>query len=327
LRVDAVASMLYLDYARKDGEWVPNCYGGKENLEAIEFLKHLNNVVYGRHPNVLMIAEESTSFYGVSKATNLGGLGFGFKWNLGWMHDTLNFMSKDPLFRKYHHNALTFSLLYAFAENFILVLSHDEVVHGKSSLLSKMPGDKWQQFANLRLLYVFMWVHPGKQLLMMGGEFGQWDEWYCKKGLDWHLVEANPLHRELQTMVMELNHFYLAHPALWELDFTYEGFRWMDFRDVDNSIVAFARYAKNPDDHVVCLMNFTPQVFHDYRLGVPQLAAYEEVFNSDSKRFGGSDVVNQGIKQAVAEPVGETAFHIKVSVPPLAGIIFKPVRG
>ena len=326
IRVDAVASMLYLDYGRKDNNWVPNPYGGKENLDAIEFIKHLNTIVYQRFPDVAMIAEESTSFYGVSKPTDVGGLGFGYKWNMGWMNDMLDYFSRDPLYRKFHHNNLTFSLLYAFSENFILPLSHDEVVHGKRSLLSKMPGDRWQQFANLRLLFFFLWVHPGKKLLFMGGEFGQISEWYCKVSLDWHLVEQEELHRQLQFYVSKLNELYKAVPALWEVDFTFSGFRWMDFKDVDHSIISFARFGKNPADHVVCLLNMTPEVHYDYKIGVPELVDYKEIFCSDESSFGGSDVHNPDVKIPVAEPFGEAPFHIKVTVPPLAGILYQPVR-
>ncbi len=323
LRVDAVASMLYLDYARTDGQWLPNQYGGKENLDAIEFLRHLNAVVYQYYPDVMTIAEESTSFFGVSKPAHMGGLGFGFKWNMGWMNDTLQFMSKDPLFRKYHHNSLTFSLLYAFTENFILPLSHDEVVHGKRSLVEKMPGDEWQRFANLRLLFFYQWTHPGKKLLFMGGEFGQLSEWYCKRSLDWHLLADGNLHERAQRFVREINRCYRRQPALWQQDFTPEGFAWLDFRDVDNSIVAYARYGSTPEEFVVCLCNFTPQVHHGYRLGVPQPGRYKEIFNSDDQRFGGSGVVNEGIFESVAEPFGEAPHHITITVPPLAGVMFR----
>ncbi len=326
LRVDAVASMLYLDYGRTEGDWVPNQYGGKENIEAIEFIRHLNSVIYQRHPDVAMIAEESTSFYGVSKPADSGGLGFGFKWNMGWMNDMLNYFSKDPLYRKYHHNALTFSLLYAFSENFILPLSHDEVVHGKQSLLSKMPGDRWQQFANLRLLFLFLWTHPGKKLLFMGGEFGQISEWYCKVSLDWHLPEHEEAHSQLQNFVKALNHLYKETPALWEKDYSYDGFRWMDFKDVDRSIVSFARFGKDPKDHVVCLLNMTPEVAYDYKLGVPENVAYQEMLSSDNGVYGGSDMTNPEIKLPILEPFGEADQHILVAVPPLAGIILKPVR-
>ncbi len=325
-RTDAVASMLYLDYGRQAGEWVPNQYGGKENLEAIEFIRHLNSVIYQKYPDTAMIAEESTSFYGVSKPADTGGLGFGFKWNMGWMNDMLDYFSRDPLYRKFHHNALTFSLLYAFSENFILPLSHDEVVHGKQSLLAKMPGDRWQQFANLRLLFFFMWTHPGKKLLFMGGEFGQDSEWYCKNSMDWHLVEQEEAHAQLQNYVASLNKFYKESPALWEVDFSCEGFRWMDFKDVDRSIISFARFGKNQEDHLVCLLNMTPEVIYDYKLGVPENTSYQEVLCSDLGSFGGSNMSNPDIKQAIAEPYGEVDQHILIAVPPLTGIIFKPVR-
>lgn len=261
LRVDAVASMLYLDYSRKDGEWVPNRYGGRENLEAIEFIKHLNSIIYDHFPNTLMIAEESTAFYGVSKPADQGGLGFGYKWNMGWMNDILNYFAKDPLYRRYHHNSLTFSIMYAFSENFILPLSHDEVVHGKRSLIDKMPGDDWQKFANLRLLYLAMWMHPGKKLLFMGGEFGQWSEWYCKRSLDWHLVEKGSYHEKLKNFVKALNHTYCNNQCLFELDFDYDGFKWLDLEDRDNSIICFARYGHDRQDHIVCVLNFTPKPF------------------------------------------------------------------
>ena len=325
-RVDAVASMLYLDYGRQAGEWVPNKYGGKENLEAIEFIRHLNSVIYQKHPTTIMMAEESTSFYGVSKPADAGGLGFGFKWNMGWMNDMLDYFSRDPLYRKYHHNSLTFSLLYAFSENFVLPLSHDEVVHGKRSLLAKMPGDSWQQFANLRLLYFFMWTHPGKKLLFMGGEFGQQSEWYSKTSLDWHLVEQEESHAQLQGYVAQLNKFYTQSPALWEVDFSCDGFHWMDFKDVDRSIISYARFAKDRQDHMVCLLNMTPEVIYDYKLGVPENTTYQEVFCSDRAEFGGSNQVNPDPKPAIAEPFGEVGQHILVAVPPLAGVIFKPVK-
>lgn len=326
LRVDAVASMLYLDYARNEGQWLPNAYGGKENLEAIEFMKHLNSVVYGRFPGVTMMAEESTSFYGVSKPTDAGGLGFGYKWNMGWMNDTLSYFQRDPLYRKFHHNALTFSLLYAFSENFVLPLSHDEVVHGKRSLLAKMPGDEWQQFANLRLLFFYLWTHPGKKILFMGGEFGQLSEWYCKKSLDWHLLEERHRHKELQAFVKSINHLYLGERPLWEEDHDYRGFSWLDFKDVNNSIVAFARKASDPNDHLICLLNFTPQVHYDYKLGVLADRPYHLLMSSDSAQFGGSGVDNSGPKIPINEPHGEAPRHIRITVPPLAGVIFKPER-
>jgi 1,4-alpha-glucan branching enzyme len=325
IRMDAVASMLYLDYGRKDGEWIPNRYGGKENIEAIEFIRHLNSIMGQRYPDVTMIAEESTSFYGVSKPADQGGLGFGFKWNMGWMNDMLNYFSRDPLYRKHHHNSLTFSLLYAFSENFILPLSHDEVVHGKKSLLAKMPGDRWQQFANLRLLYFFLWTHPGKKLLFMGGEFGQINEWNCKTSLDWHLAEQEESHSQLQTFVSKLNEIYKETPSLYEKDFVHDGFRWMDFKDVNRSIISFARFAKDPKDHVVVLLNMTPEVIYDYQLGVPEKTDYTEIFCSDQAFFGGSGITNPNVKHIINEPYAEADQHILVAVPPLSGIIFKPV--
>ena len=324
LRVDAVASMLYLDYSRNEGEWVPNRYGGRENLEAIEFIRHLNSIVYDRHPGTLMIAEESTSFYGVSKPANVGGLGFGFKWNMGWMNDILSYFEEDPIYRKYHHNNLTFSIMYAFSENFILPLSHDEVVHGKKSLIDKMPGDLWQKFANLRLLFLTMWMHPGKKLIFMGCEFGQWHEWNCKQSLDFHLLEENELHREMLHFFQELNNVYKNNPSLWELDFSHEGFQWMDFEDRENSIISYARFAKNRNDHLVCLLNFTPQTFLNYKIGLPTGADYEQIFCSDQSRFGGSHAAQKTIYRAKAEPYAQAQFHSHVSVPPLAGIILKP---
>ena len=326
LRVDAVASMLYLDYSRQEGEWLPNCYGGKENIEAIEFLRHLNSIIYEHYPNVMMIAEESTSFFGVSKPTGEGGLGFGFKWNMGWMNDTLSYISKDPLYRKYHHNALTFSLYYAFSENFILSISHDEVVHGKKSLIAKMPGDWWQQFANMRLFFLFQWCHPGKKLIFMGSEFGQWNEWFCKVSLDWHLPEQQVQQWQLQEFVKKLNKIYVENPSLWEVDFSYDGFRWMDFNDVDNSVIGFARFGRDHRDHLICIVNFTPQVLHDYKMGVPGSTPYQEILNSDADIFGGSNVINTEKLVPVHEPYGEAPYHITLNVPPLSGVILKPVE-
>ena len=324
LRVDAVASMLYLDYSRKDGEWLPNAYGGRENLEAIEFLRHLNSVVYERHPGTLMIAEESTSFYGVSKPADMGGLGFGFKWNMGWMNDTLSYFEKDPIYRKFHHNNLTFSIMYAFSENFILPLSHDEVVHGKRSLIDKMPGDLGQKFANLRLLFLSMWMHPGKKLIFMGSEFGQWKEWNCKQSLDFHLFQDNGMHGEMLKFFKQLNAMYRENPALYELDFHHEGFQWMDLEDRENSIISYARFAANRTDHLVCLLNFTPQTFYDYKIGLPTGANYEQIFCSDFSRFGGCNSSDKVIYKAVDEPYAQAQFNTRVSVPPLAGIVLKP---
>lgn len=323
LRVDAVASMLYLDYARHGNDWIPNPYGGRENIDAIEFIRHLNSVAYDRFPSIMMVAEESTSFFGVSKPANWGGLGFGYKWNMGWMNDMLVFFSREPLFRKYHHNTLTFSLLYAFTENFILPLSHDEVVHGKRSLLDKMPGDPWQKFANLRLLFLFLWTHPGKKLLFMGGEFGQFSEWYCKVSLDWHLPEQFQSHRKIQDFVKELNQMYTKNPALWEKDFSDDGFQWLDFKDVDNSIISFARYGNNRHEFVVVLLNFTPEVHHNYKLGVPTAGTYEQLVCSDATEFGGSNITNPDPLPSCNEPFGEAPHHILVSVPPLGGMVMK----
>ncbi|BDD87098.1 1,4-alpha-glucan branching protein GlgB [Desulfofustis limnaeus] len=327
LRVDAVASMLYLDYSRRDDEWVPNCYGGRENLEAIEFIRHMNSIIYDRFPDTLMLAEESTSFYGVSKPADQGGLGFGFKWNMGWMNDILSYFSKDPLYRKFHHNALTFSLMYAFSEQFILPLSHDEVVHGKRSLLEKMPGDDWQKFANLRLLLLNMYLHPGKKLLFMGGEFGQRSEWYCKRSLDWHLPEQHRSHRMMVDFVRDLNRFYRAEPSLWQLDYDYHGFSWLDLEDMDNSIISFVRYGIDRRQHLVCLLNFTPQTLYDYRLGLPNPGDYQLVFCSDWVHHGGSGAVPDHICRAVAEPHARAGYHTRVTVPPLAGIVLKPLEG
>jgi 1,4-alpha-glucan branching enzyme len=324
LRVDAVASMLYLDYSRNEGDWIPNHYGGRENLEAIEFIKHLNSIVYDRHPGTLMIAEESTSFYGVSKPADQGGLGFGFKWNMGWMNDILDYFENDPIYRRYHHNSLTFSIMYAFSENFILPLSHDEVVHGKRSLIDKMPGDLWQKFANLRLLFMTMWMHPGKKLMFMGGEFGQWHEWNCKQSLDFHLLQENELHSEMLHFFEDLNALYRSNASLWEQDFSQEGFQWMDLEDRANSIISFARFAKNRDDHLVCLLNFTPQTFFDYKMGLPTGSNYEQIFCSDQSRFGGSNAANKTIYKSIAAPYAQAQFHTRVIVPPLAGIILKP---
>ncbi|MEC4676874.1 MAG: 1,4-alpha-glucan branching protein GlgB, partial [Nitrospirota bacterium] len=292
-RVDAVASMLYLDYSREDGEWEPNIFGGNENLEAIDFIKKFNELVHQYFPGVLTIAEESTSWSGVSRPVHLGGLGFDMKWTMGWMNDMLEFISQDPVYRKYHHNNLTFSLLYAFTENFVLVMSHDEVVHGKKSMLGKMPGDRWRQFANLRLFYGYMYSHPGKKLLFMGGEFGQWDEWKFNRSLDWHLLELED-HRKLWNYVRDLNGIYSSEPALYEVDFDQKGFEWIDFRDTDNSVLSFIRRAGNPDDHIVVVCNFTPVPRFNYRIGVPEKCFYREILNSDSEEYYGSSLGNSG---------------------------------
>jgi len=325
LRVDAVASMIYLDYSRNEGEWIPNVFGGRENLEAIDFLKKFNEIVHQNHPGILTIAEESTAWPSVSRPTYLGGLGFSLKWNMGWMNDTLEYFLKDTVHRKYHQNNLTFSLLYAFTENFILVLSHDEVVHGKRSMLSKMPGDMWQKFANLRLLYGFMYSHPGKKLLFMGGEFGQWDEWYHEKSIDWHLLRLTP-HRHLQKFVMDLNHIYQSEPALYEVDFNYQGFEWIDFRDTENSIISFIRKAKDPENFLVIVCNFTPVPRTGYRIGVPEICFYKEILNSDSQIYWGSNMGNAGGINADKISSHGKPYSINITLPPLSVLIFKPVR-
>ncbi len=326
LRMDAVASMLYLDYSRKEGEWIPNMFGGRENLEAIDFLKSFNEVAHLNHPGVLTIAEESTAWTGVSRPTYLGGLGFSLKWNMGWMHDMLEYMSKDPIYRKYHQNSITFSLLYAFTENFVLPFSHDEVVHGKCSMLNKMPGDMWQKFANLRLLYGYMYSHPGKKLIFMGGEFGQWDEWYHDKSTDWHLLKFRP-HRFLHKYVMDLNYLYQSEPALYEVDFSYEGFEWIDFCDADHSVISFIRKAKNPKNFLVIVCNFTPTPRTGYRIGVTEHCFYREILNSDSYLYWGSNMGNSGGAWAEPIPWQGKPYSISVILPPLSTLILKPVSG
>ncbi len=293
LRVDAVASMLYLDYSRKAGEWIPNQFGGREDLEAVSFLKELNEMIYGREPGVISAAEESTAWPGVSRPTYLGGLGFGFKWNMGWMHDTLRYMQQDPVYRRYHHNELTFSFVYAFTENFILPLSHDEVVHGKGSLYQKMAGDHWQKLANLRALYGYMWAHPGKKLLFMGGELGQKDEWDATSSLPWDLLEA-PEHAGIQALVRDLNHVYREQSALWALDFEPDGFFWLEPNDADNNVVAFARQSRAGKDVLVYVGNFSPVPRSSYRIGLPRSGRWREAVNTDSRFYGGSDQGNFG---------------------------------
>lgn len=318
LRVDAVASMLYLDYGRNNGEWIPNRYGNNENLEAIEFLKHLNSIVHERLPGILMIAEESTSFSKVSHSVGYGGLGFDMKWNMGWMNDTLRYISKDMLYRTYHHNDLTFGLLYAFTENFTLVFSHDEVVHGKNSLLGKMPGDVWQKFANLRLLYSYMICQPGKKLLFMGGEIAQWNEWNCKESIEWDLLKFIP-HQEIQRMVKEINHFYIANAPLWERDFHHTSFEWVDFADTQNSVISYLR--KGQHGILLCVHNFTPSYHQEYFISLHNLASIQEVFNTDDTRFGGSGKLND-LPMIVSDGQGQ-AVGIKIQVAPLATQIFK----
>ena len=293
LRVDAVASMLYLDYGKRAGQWVPNVHGGRENLEAISLLRALNQRAYGREPGIMMIAEESTDWPAVSRPTYVGGLGFGLKWDMGWMHDTLEYFSKDPVHRRFHHRDLSFGLLYAYSENFILPLSHDEVVYGKGSMYAKMPGDRWQKFANLRALYAYMWARPGKKLLFMGGEFGQEREWNHDHSLDWHLLDQ-PEHRQLQALVRDLNRIYRAEPALWIADVEPAGFRWIDADDADDNVIAFIRFAPGTSRKIVCICNFSPVVRYDHRLGLPGPGFYREILNTDSHLYGGSNVGNGG---------------------------------
>ncbi len=316
LRVDAVSSMLYLDYSRNPGEWVPNVFGGREDLEAIDFLKKLNMAMKEKHPNTLMIAEESTAWGGVSKPVSEGGLGFTYKWNMGWMHDTLEYMSHETVHRKYHHDTITFSMIYAFSEKFILPLSHDEVVHGKKSLIDRMPGDYWQKFANLRTLYAYMTAHPGKKLLFMGGEFGQFDEWNYNNSLDWHLLDYD-MHVKLQEYVRQLNRFYLQERAFWERDFDGSGFRWIVADDRDQSVIAFERLGNTEEEYVIAVCNFTPVVRENYRIGVPAAGEYYEAFNSDLDMFGGSGQTNDGpIKSEDTSSHGRE-HSINIKLPPL----------
>ena len=324
LRVDAVASMLYLDYSREPGEWAPNVYGGRENLEAVAFLRRLNEVVYGAHPDVVMVAEESTAWPQVSRPVHLGGLGFGLKWNMGWMHDVLDYLRREPVHRKYHHQQLTFGLLYAWTENFVLPLSHDEVVHGKGPMVGKMPGDEWQRFATLRLLYAFMWAYPGKKLLFMGSEFGQTSEWNHDRSLDWHLLDEGPYHRGAQALVRDLNRLYRDEPALHQLDHESAGFAWMDCADAEQSVVSFCRFAADPGAPVVlCVANFTPMPRHDYRVGVPRAGRWTEVLNSDSRLYGGGDVGNGGEVVTEPEPAHGQRWSLRLTLPPLGAVLLR----
>ncbi len=328
LRVDAVASMLYLDYSRKPGEWIPNRFGGRENLEAVDFLKRFNELVHEHFPDVLTYAEESTAWPMVSRPVYLGGLGFDLKWNMGWMHDMLEYMQKEPIFRRYHHHNLTFSMVYAFSENFVLSFSHDEIVYGKRSLLNKMPGDDWQRFANLRALYAYMYAHPGKKLLMMGSEFGQWNEWNFQTELDWYLLDpdrpGSERHRQMLAYVRDLNRLYAAEPALYEVDFHWDGFQWIDFHDVDQSIVSFIRYAKEKREAVVVIANFTPVPRTGYRVGVPRPGFYRELLNSDAAAYGGSNLGNAGGLPAEPIPWQGQPHSALITVPPLAVVYLKP---
>ncbi|HHT9119387.1 MAG TPA: 1,4-alpha-glucan branching protein GlgB [Candidatus Hypogeohydataceae bacterium YC41] len=322
MRVDAVASMLYLDYSRKDGEWIPNEYGGNENLQAISFIKRFNEMVYKAHPDVQTVAEESTAWPMVSRPTYVGGLGFGMKWNMGWMHDTLEYFSKDPIYRKYHHNQLTFNMWYAFTENFVLSLSHDEVVHGKGPLIGKMPGDDWQRFANLRLLFGYMYAQPGKKCLFMGGEFGQRREWKHDESLDWHLLQY-PIHQGVQKWVKDLNRFYRTEPAMYELDFESQGFEWIDFRDWERGVISFTRKGKKTDDIILVVCNFTPLLRHNYRVGVPREGHWQEVLNSNAVLYGGSGYGNFGGVFATKVPAHGRNYSISLTLPPLGVVFFK----
>ncbi|MGP0073136.1 MAG: 1,4-alpha-glucan branching protein GlgB [Bryobacteraceae bacterium] len=321
LRVDAVASMLYLDYSRNAGEWIPNMYGGNENLEAVDFLRRFNELAH-QVPGAMTAAEESTAFTGVSRPTYLNGLGFTMKWNMGWMHDMLNYFANDPVHRKYHHNNITFSMLYAFTENFVLPISHDEVVHGKGALLSKMPGDMWQKFANVRAFLSYMYGHPGKKLLFMGCEIGVWDEWYSERGLPWELLHYD-FHRKLQAFVTELNHLYRAHPAFYEVDFHWVGFEWVDFRDVDGSTISFIRRPQSGKPFLLFVCNFTPVPRLHYRVGIPDPGVYREILNSDSEHWGGSNMGNGGY--VGSEPISYNGHYhsLSITLPPLAVVVFE----
>ena len=325
LRVDAVASMLYMDYSRKEGQWVPNAYGGRENIPAIELLRDFNRQAHARFPGVLTIAEESTAWGGVSHPTDFGGLGFSLKWNMGWMNDTLRYFRNDPIHRRHHHDELTFSLIYAFTENFTLPLSHDEVVHGKRALLDQMPGDLWQKFANLRLLYSYMWTHPGKKLLFMGSDFGQWNEWNHDADLQWNLLQWDT-HRGILRMIADLNHIYRSEPSLYEIDFRSPGFEWIDCQSREDSVLSYIRKAKDPEDFLLVCCNFTPVVRENYRVGVPHAGVYQEIFSSDSVHYGGTNVGNFLGATAVQPGTHGRPYLIDIRLPPLGVVIFRPVR-
>ena len=323
LRVDAVASMLYLDYGKREGQWIPNRYGGKENIDAINFLRAANERVYEAFPDVMMIAEESTSWPQVSRPTYLGGLGFGYKWNMGWMHDMLDYMSQDPVFRSYHHSEITFSLVYAFTENFVLPFSHDEVVYGKGSMLRKMPGDDWQKFANLRLLYGFMFGHPGKKFLFMGDEFGQWSEWNHDASLEWNLLN-DPRHAGMRRWVRDLNTLYRGHAALHEFDSNPAGFEWVDCKDSQRSVISFLRRGPRPEDQILFVCNFTPVVRENYRVGVPLEGSWKEILNSDAPLYGGSGQGNFGSLSTIPLPIHGRPFTLNMRLPPLGVVAFQP---
>lgn len=322
LRVDAVASMLYLDYSRKAGEWIPNQYGGRENIEAVVFLKEFNEQVYGQFPDIFTIAEESTAWPGVSRPTYLGGLGFGQKWMMGWMHDTLHYFKNDPVHRKYHQNEITFSIMYAFTENFMLPLSHDEVVHGKGSLIGRMPGDEWRRFANLRLLFGYMYTHPGTKLLFMGGEFGQTSEWNHDRSLDWHLLQYAP-HKGVQNLMKDLNALYRQEPALYKYAFEDRGFEWVDYSDQQNSVIVYQRKTDNKDDLLLVACNFTPQTLMQYRIGVPYRGQWKEIFNSDDLKYGGSGALNQGKLHTSPVKYHNRDYSIVLTLPPLGVTVIK----
>lgn len=324
LRVDAVSSMLYLDYSRKEGEWIPNPYGGRENLDAIGFLRRLNEEVYRRHPDVQTVAEESTSWPAVSRPTAMGGLGFGLKWDMGWMHDTLEYMALDPIYRKHHHNNLTFRMLYAFHENFVLPLSHDEVVHGKGSLLGKMSGTDWQKFANLRLLYGYMYAQAAKKLLFMGGEFGQWSEWAHDGSIEWHLLQYAP-HQGIQRWVADLNRLYRSEPALHELDADPAGFEWIDCNDADASVISLLRRGKGTDELILVVCNFTPVPRPDYRVGAPRGGYWKELLNSDAQEYGGSGMGNLGGAHASTASAHGRPYSLDLTLPPLSALFLKPL--
>jgi 1,4-alpha-glucan branching enzyme len=323
LRVDAVASMLYLDYSKQPGDWVPNQFGGRENLAAVDFLHRFNELVH-REPGAMSIAEESTAWPGVSRPVYVNGLGFTMKWNMGWMHDMLDYFSEDPIHRRYHHQNITFSMLYAFTENFVLPVSHDEVVHLKHHLVSKMPGDEWQRFANTRAFLAYMFGHPGRKLLFMGCDFGQTEEWNHDVGLPWHLLQW-PVHHKLMTMVKELNRFYRSEPAMYEVDDSYAGFEWIDFHDVEASVIIFVRFARDRQDFLVFCCNFTPVPRHNYKIGVPRGGVYREVFNTDADMFGGSNLGNLGETFAAGAPSHGRPASMWITLPPLAVVVFKPI--
>jgi 1,4-alpha-glucan branching enzyme len=325
LRVDAVASMLYLDYSRKQGEWIPNKFGGRENLEAVDFLRRFNIEVYKEQPDTQTVAEESTAWPLVSRPTYVGGLGFGMKWDMGWMHDTLYYFEREPVHRKYHHSNLTFRMLYAFGENFMLPLSHDEVVHGKGSLIAKMPGDDWQKFANLRLLYGWMYAQPGKKLLFMGDEFGQWKEWDVESSLDWHLLDY-PMHGGLRLWVGDLNRTLREEPSLHELDFDPAGFQWIDVTDAEQSVVSLLRRSRTPDDVVAAVFNFTPVPRQNYQIGVPFAGRWRELLNSDAPLYGGSGQGNMGGVEAVPVSMHGHGHSITLTLPPLGALFLKPEK-